>query len=491
MNKVKFLFVAFIAAMLLSCNKDESASLTLERTSLYFTSWEDSTSQSISYVASNAKSVGIGSISEGWTATINEHSRTITVCPIVVTNKDGIINGELAKEGSMVVNAKNKEGEAKSYYVNLYIADSQRIDTAGNANCYVVCKPSTNYMFNASVRPDGEPLATASVKLLWQSNPDIVKHVELINGNAMFYVVASEEDSERLENTNAVIAACNKSGDVIWSWHIWITNENPLTAYDLYANGKTFMRNNLGAFTNSDGLSDEQMILDSHGMYYQWGRKDPFSRPYFHDAAGAEIEDMFDASGVYIAEELVETASNIGTLKYTTKYPMRFITNASCIEEGGDRIGDWLVKADPTLWNNNGVKSLYDPCPHGWRVPTADEFAVLTLSDSEDAMDHSVARKRFGWHLSDGNGEYFYPACGRRRYTDGKIENMSYKEGVYPAQPEPWEGYYWTSTTTADGKAICLYFDLTTPSRAVNNKFDIAHSACKANGLQVRCVKVE
>ena len=489
MNKVKFLFVALVATMLLSCNKDESASLTLERTSLYFSSWEDSSAQTISYVASNAKSVGVGSISEGWTAVVNEASRTITVWPVVVTNKDGVINEDLLKEGSMVVNALNKEGTAKSYYVNLYIAESEDIDTAGKANCYVICKPSLNYTFDASVRPDGEPLATVNVELLWQSNPDVVKHVEFVDGKAMFYIAPSYDDAERVENTNAVIAAYNHSGEVIWSWHLWITNENPLTATDRYSNGKTFMRNNLGAFTNSNGESNEQKILDSHGLYYQWGRKDPFSRPYFHDAAGAEIEDKYNESGTYIAEEMVEIYTNVGTLDYITKYPMRFITNASCIEEGGDRIGDWLITASPTLWNNDGAKSLYDPCPHGWRVPTAEEFAVLTLSDSEDAMDHSTARKRFGWHLSDGSNNYFYPACGRRRYTDGKIENMSYKEGVYPAQPEPWEGYYWTSTTTNDGKAVSLYFDLTTPSRAVNNKFDIAHPACKANGLQVRCVK--
>jgi hypothetical protein len=89
--------------------------------------------------------------------------------------------------------------------------------------------------------------------------------------------------------------------------------------------------------------------------------------------------------------------------------------------------------------------------------------------------------------LSDGNSKYFYSACGRRRYTDGKVENMNYKEGVYPSQPEPWEGYYWTSTTTAEGKAVALYFDLTT-TRTIN-KFELDHPTRRANGLQVRCVR--
>ena len=87
----------------------------------------------------------------------------------------------------------------------------------------------------------------------------------------------------------------------------------------------------------------------------------------------------------------------------------------------------------------------------------------------------------------DGVDYYFYPACGRRRYNDGLVENMNSKEGVYPSQPQPWEGYYWTTSTTADGKAVALYFDLTT-TRTIN-KFFPSHSARRANGFQIRCVK--
>jgi uncharacterized protein (TIGR02145 family) len=156
------------------------------------------------------------------------------------------------------------------------------------------------------------------------------------------------------------------------------------------------------------------------------------------------------------------------------------------VAEGGDGVGDWLATADNTLWSDD-KKSLYDPCPHGWRVPTAEDLAVLMLSDDEDNRPLDPLRKQYGWHLSDGTGKYFWSACGRRRYNDGKVENMNSKDDVYPSQPQPWEGYYWTSSTTADGKAVSLYFDLTT-TRTIN-KFDNAHPARRANGFQVRCVK--
>ena len=465
MRGVKYLIVALMSlATFGACNKEAEASLVLERTSLYFSSWEDE-GQVVSYVPHNAVTVAVASYSKGWEASVHMPSRTISISP-VGTKEEGMTNDDLPKEGSVVVNALNKEGQATSYYIYLYVTQTQALDVEGSANCYVVTSPSVSYTFDVMHRPDGSELATNSVKLLWQSNQDVVKHVDKVGDNVSFYVGASE-DVTKVVDTNAVIAACNASGEVIWSWHLWIVNENPLGATDTYSNGETFMRKNLGAFTNSDGEQNEQKIL------------------YFN-ASDAYDEGRYNGDGDYIKEVFAERTSTNGTIDYITKNPMHFITNAACIEEGGDGVGDWLAAADNTLWNDN-VKSVYDPCPYGWRVPSAKVLEALFLAETEDNTPLDNARKQYGWHLSDGNGKYFWSACGRRRYSDGKVENMNSKEGVYPSQPQPWEGYYWTSSTTADGKAVSLYFDLTT-TRTIN-KFDNAHSARRANGFQVRCVK--
>ena len=485
MKSVKIWIVALLSIVAFaSCNKDKSASLSLSSTALYFTSW-DADAQKISYVSNNAVSVAVGSCSSGWDAYVDMATQTIVVKP-VGTQEEGMTNDDLSKEGSVVVNALNKEGEATSYYINIYIADTKVLDEDGKANCYVITSPSVSYKFDAKHRPDGSELATASVKLLWQSNYDVVKNASLVGDHVQFYVLPWEGDEKKVLDTNAVIAAYDSNGNIIWSWHLWIVDENPLLATDTYSNGKTFMRKNLGAFTNSNGEKDEQKILDSYGMYYQWGRKDPFPRPLYFDAAGAYDEDRYNETGTYIAEVFAERTADNGTLDYITKNPMHFITNASCIEDGGDGVGDWLVSANNGLWSEN-AKSIYDPCPYGWRVPSAEDLEVLRLADAEDNTPLDDARKQYGWHLSDGNNKFFYSACGRRRYNDGKVENMNYKEGVYPSQPQPWEGYYWTSTTSADGKAVALYFDLTT-TRTIN-KFFPSHSARRANGFQVRCVK--
>ena len=485
MKSVKYLVVALLSLVALaSCNKDDSASLSLERNALYFSSWEDD-SQSIKYVPSNAVSVAVGSSSTGWEVEIDAVNHIITIEP-VGTKEEGMTNDDLPKEGSVVVNALNKEGKATSYFIYLYIAGTTALDAEGAANCYIATKPCMSYTFDVMHRPDGTPLDTKSAKLLWQSNYEVVKNASLVGNNVQFYINASEKDETKVLDSNVVIAAYNAAGEIIWSWHVWVVDKSPLLATDTYSNGKTFMRQNLGAFTNSEGSKDEQQILDSYGMYYQWGRKDPFPRPLYFDAAGAYDEDRYNDSSIYIKEVFAERTSSNGTLEYITKNPMHFITNAACVAEGGDGVGDWLVTPNNALWNDT-EKSVYDPCPKGWRVPSAEDMSVLKLDNSVDSTPVDEARKQYGWHLSDGVDYYFYPACGRRRYNDGLVENMNSKEGVYPSQPQPWEGYYWTSTTTADGKAVALYFDLTT-TRTIN-KFFPSHSARRANGFQVRCVK--
>ena len=120
MKSIKYLIVALLwVVAFASCNRDDSASLVLNRTALYFASW-DAPMQSISYVATNAVSVAVGSCSVGWDATVDPISRTIDIKP-VGTQEEGMTNEDLSKEGSVVVNALNKAGESTSYYIYIYI----------------------------------------------------------------------------------------------------------------------------------------------------------------------------------------------------------------------------------------------------------------------------------------------------------------------------------------------------------------------------------
>ena len=49
-----------------------------------------------------------------------------------------------------------------------------------------------------------------------------------------------------------------------WSWHVWNTSYVPSTKW---------MDRHLGAMTNAPESPTDN--LDTHGLFYQWGRKDP------------------------------------------------------------------------------------------------------------------------------------------------------------------------------------------------------------------------
>ena len=56
-------------------------------------------------------------------------------------------------------------------------------------------------------------------------------------------------------------------GDILWSWHIWVTNR-PITTSE--GNNLQWMDRNLGALSNEIG------DVANRGMLYKWGRKEPF-----------------------------------------------------------------------------------------------------------------------------------------------------------------------------------------------------------------------
>lgn len=480
--------------------------MNFSQTGLYF-QWGGEP-QTITYTIVDAEKLELNSVTEGWTATIDQSAHTITITPPADPQTEE--KRDAMRDAAIKLLLTSPSGTTSYYTVSAYIVGDSILSINGNgeyANSYVLTIPKVAYKFDVSRNGAGQVLANvADAKILWQSDYSLIEHFTFDSEDCTvsFYIDAkTEEDDDEvyikengeyvMRDGNAVIAVTDSSDNILWSWHLWLSkaSNNPLNDYSTYSNGVTFMNRNLGAYANSNGATDNTtLILDSYGLYYQWGRKDPFLRPYYHDCSGGDDEYVYsEASGaVYI--EYAELSSETGTVEYTIAHPTTFITNAACVDdENGDGIGDWLSTPDNSLWSGT-TKSLYDPCPYGWKVPAGSDFDVLKLSDEEDGMAVDSARGRFGWMLTDGSNSYFYLGGGFRSYYDGVIHNMNYKTDVYPSQPEPWEGYYWTAGVTADGKqSTCLYFDLTT-TRTIN-KFNLNYPSKRANAMQIRCVKVK
>ena len=111
------------------------------------------------------------------------------------------------------------------------------------ANCYMVEKDG-KYFFEAK-RVDGSPVENiASADWIWSTKDaagnGLVDDVEYKEG----YISFTAGDARG----NALIGAFDAAGNVLWSWHLWLTEAPALQTLD---NGAVFMDRNLGAMSAS------------------------------------------------------------------------------------------------------------------------------------------------------------------------------------------------------------------------------------------------
>jgi hypothetical protein len=178
----------------------------------------------------------------------------------------------------------------------------------------------------------------------------------------------------------------NSRGTVVWSWHIWCTDtprERTHTNPDQLQ--FTVLDRNLGA-TSADPADGEA----TYGMYYQWGRKDPFDR------AAATTGMATNSSHAFA---------------FAIRYPQR------AYSEDGNAEGNWYGSLNNYLWGNPDygknrylkdlIKTIYDPCPVGYMVPPANAFLIFEDATRTEFTDAGLIVR------GDYGQEDFYPWAGR------------------------------------------------------------------------------
>lgn len=263
-------------------------------------------------------------------------------------------------------------------------AEAIPLDENGTANCYIARKLNTTYSFDATVQGNGKTttnirpqrLNGTSVRVLWESgtlSKRVISNVSMSNGRITF---TTGED-----RGNAVIGLFNASDVCIWSWHIWSVDYDIESSGQTYFSGKTFMDRNLGA------LTADCTQPSSRGMYYQWGRKDPFIYPA-NNQDTRKFADAVYASGYEYGESYPDTSSDpesMMSISWATAHPTTYM-NGAFYSDWDDRttIIDWLYDSSPNLWGNpttssntvtaTSTKSIYDPCPPGWKTPSPQDL---------------------------------------------------------------------------------------------------------------------
>ncbi len=445
------------------------------------------------FTARNITSVSVSSTPKGWSVeNIDMKNWVVTIkAPAKYSSEDGSVveNGTLKLTG---YTAAGTSVSASSYLSLL----NHEIDlTAEPSNSYAITQKDTRYTIDVSHKGESDQLITpARVDLLWQSAKSFIQFYGYEPQNKTFtFFIGNEEVKDdsgnvvatRIPASNAVIAAYDANDKIIWSWHVWSTQTALGEGSIVASNGVEFMNRNLGAYADPKGSTSGDDIYNGYGMYYQWGRKDPFYRPYDYAFSNNSDKTVYSGTNTTLRFKYADTGNydEVGSMAFAIENPMIFVRGDK------DNAYDWLYEAhDNELWSAD-TKSLYDPCPKGWRLPKAEDFEVFDIATDEDAAASADMRARYGWNLVDkvSGVEMFMPAAGRKSFESGVFTNMS-DYGGYES-PLPWIGYYWTAeSVSADSKALSLYFDLNN-TRAVNNHYEPRKAMYRANAMQVRCVR--
>ena len=363
---------------------------------------------------------------------------------------------------------------------------------ANTANCYIVSAPGTyaiplvygNAIKNGQPNPSaydtsrkcykdyqGNEISNPYIiggtkaKIIWQDGNQVSNNVSIQKNNLVFTV-----DKNNIKNGNAVVAVTDNNGVVMWSWHLWFRPTEKLTTKTLAKESKIInavadeplglayvkwlqSKNSNGTTRTEDrhikiklkqndnnGQTATVEIIQKPVYYreinttsYQFGRKDPMPNI---DVAGFNIEAAA-ADGKRI-QDLIQ---NPGTFYTGTHLYSEF--------NNGETYSLWatnttLLKHDIT----NTVKSIYDPCPAGYKVLPVAYIPIFTNNDNYKKGDWDAGR----WIQKNMQNHYLLFAPAGRNHRTGQVEEAGKL------------GLYWAACVNKEANLSGLVFSPSSPS---------------------------
>ena len=349
------------------------------------------------------------------------------------------------------------------------------------------------------------------VEVVWADAADLV-HLSSTpishdaSGNAFLDFEVTEHD---IQSGNAVVAVTKGSGaskTVLWSWHLWFAPKDALDKIPVTNHqGKVynFTKETLGwkptqwsgstydkprtvkvkvvQTIKNNGIAQETVINITQNpgnvkkgatTLYQFGRKDAFP--------GVATSDL-KAGGI------TENAGDNMTIVNNIQNPDKFYIYGSSLWTNYGYYNLWSADNTVTGGYNQGndnpvVKTVYDPCPVGFKMPANNAFTGFTTtgqnSTSQSELnvdgtdDWQQWTNNFGhnfWTNSSKTATINFPASGfRDGYGGGSLYNVGSS------------GFYWSAVPFNTSNGCYLVFDS-------GNVFPLSNST-RSYGFAVRAV---
>ena len=327
--------------------------------------------------------------------------------------------------------------------------------------------------------------ANASVdgaEVVWADAADLVHSPSITHvggeGFLDFEVKASD-----IQSGNAVVAV-KKGGTTVWSWHLWFAPKDALNKIkvtnhqnkDYYFtketlgwkptqwSGSTYdkartVKVKVEQTIANNGTKQETVINITQNpgnvkkgatTLYQFGRKDAFPG--------------VDASNLAAGSHFTQNAGDNMTIVNNIQNPDKFYIYGSSLWTNYGYYNLWSADNTVTGGYNQGndnpvVKTVYDPCPVGFKMPANNAFTGFTTtglnSTSQSEMnvdgtdDWQQWTNNFGhnfWTNSSKTATINFPASGLRYNNGGSLASV----GSY--------GYFWSAVPDYTNFGCNLFF---------------------------------
>lgn len=315
-------------------------------------------------------------------------------------------------------------------------------------------------------------LAPASASIVWQDEKNIItlgglsetKESITVDGETynVSYLYFTVPQTDICQN-NAVIAVKDANGKAMWSWHIWISNNPAIINEDISITNKTNQKFDLfphyaigwidspsyhgrddvevtlkqvtSGQTITITIHQPDVIGQSAGTYYQYGRKDPICSK--DGVTGFSIKETATSIGASIS---YPGAHYCGTSNVWYSYTSNIYWN----------LWSGITNANTNPDKSKVVKTVYDPSPAGYMVPVGDTFTGFSTNDKTTAgtpaegvvTDPDISVNGgyiFYTEMDKLGGTVFFPISGQRGGDDGKITSNG---GLYITSRVYTQQYY-------------------------------------------------
>ena len=354
-----------------------------------------------------------------------------------------------------------------------------------------------SFVWNEIYKADGT-LAAANELLVTSSGTGFsnkyftIRVANGMRGNAVVALKKKVEDNlqtdPNLPNYVGDDPKYHTNNDILWSWHIWVTDYDPYVPMTVESgtyiysvpNGEIHRyadKSNLNpAIWGTGGVYVNAFMMDrnlgaevaftspnnptkSYGLYYQWGRKDPFK------TTGSVTTKAADDTGGPGA------GSPKQNIRYSIHHPENIITGSN--NWTAYETDDPVLGSAAAIWNDHKIgdhgtdnceagKSIYDPCPYGWQVPKTGTWSDFSTTTSVWQGSPAAPGRFYREHI-------WYPAAGLRR--DGGV--LSFVGS---------SGNYWSASRSSDTDGISMLI--------MSGSISPSYGDRRTYGLPVRCVRL-